>query len=113
MLISWRFRVGDQVSFSWQRNCLVVIESGDDHVGSERLMDTKQTFVIEFHNVSISFDETQALQNINFTLRQGDMLCITGNSSSGKSVLLRLALGFLRPDEGWILINGQDITAME
>jgi phospholipid/cholesterol/gamma-HCH transport system ATP-binding protein len=76
-------------------------------------MDTNQTLAIEFRNVSIRFDETQALQNINFTLRQGEMLCVTGNSSSGKSVLLRLAIGFLRPDEGRILINGQDIAAME
>jgi phospholipid/cholesterol/gamma-HCH transport system ATP-binding protein len=41
------------------------------------------------------------------------MLCVTGDSDSGKSVLLRLALGFLRPDEGEIWINGRETTAME
>jgi phospholipid/cholesterol/gamma-HCH transport system ATP-binding protein len=68
---------------------------------------------IEFRNVSISFDGVQALQNISLTLPRGEMLCITGDSDSGKSVLLRLALGFLRPDEGEILINGRETTAME
>jgi phospholipid/cholesterol/gamma-HCH transport system ATP-binding protein len=68
---------------------------------------------IEFRNVSISFDGVQALQNVSFTLQRGEMICITGDSQSGKSVLLRLAIGFLRPDEGEILINGQNITAME
>lgn len=68
---------------------------------------------IEFRNVSISFDEVQALRNVSFALHPGEMICVTGDSSSGKSVLLRLALGFLRPDEGEVLINGQDITAME
>lgn len=68
---------------------------------------------IEFRNVSISFDDVQALRNISFALHPGEMICVTGDSASGKSVLLRLALGFLRPDQGEVLINGQDITAME
>ena len=76
-------------------------------------MNSVQTPAIEFRNVSISFDDKQALQNISFTLQRGEMICVTGDSDSGKSVLLRLALGFLRPDEGEILINGQEITAME
>jgi len=76
-------------------------------------MNQGQTPAIEFRNVSISFDDMKALQNVSFTLPRGDMLCITGDSDSGKSVLLRLALGFLRPDEGEIWINGQETTAME
>jgi len=68
---------------------------------------------IEFRNVSISFDGAPALQNISFALPRGEMICVTGDSSSGKSVLLRLALGFLRPDEGEILINGRETTEME
>jgi phospholipid/cholesterol/gamma-HCH transport system ATP-binding protein len=76
-------------------------------------MNPGQTPAIEFRNVSISFDDVQALQNISFTLPRGGMLCVTGDSDSGKSVLLRLALGFLRPDEGGIWINGRETTAME
>jgi ABC-type transporter Mla maintaining outer membrane lipid asymmetry ATPase subunit MlaF len=76
-------------------------------------MNPGQTPAIEFRNVSISFDDAPALRNISFTLPRGEMLCITGDSGSGKSVLLRLALGFLRPDEGEILINGLETTAME
>src|SRR5215471_12933790 len=76
-------------------------------------MNPVQTPAIKFRNVSISFDDTQALKNISFALRRGEMICITGDSASGKSVLLRLALGFLRPDEGQVLIDGRDITAMD
>lgn len=76
-------------------------------------MNFTQTSAIEFRNVSISFDDTQALRNVSFTLPRGGMICVTGDSRSGKSVLLRLAIGFLRPDEGEVLINGQDITVME
>jgi phospholipid/cholesterol/gamma-HCH transport system ATP-binding protein len=76
-------------------------------------MNREQTPAIEFRNVSISFGDVQALKNISFTLRHDEMLCITGDSDSGKSVLLRLALGFLRPEEGEIWINGKNITSME
>ena len=76
-------------------------------------MNSGQPPAIEFRNVSISFDGAPALQNISFTLPRSEMLCITGDSDSGKSVLLRLALGFLRPDEGEILINGRETTSME
>jgi phospholipid/cholesterol/gamma-HCH transport system ATP-binding protein len=72
-----------------------------------------QTPAIEFRHVSISFDDVPALRRVSFALPPGEMICITGDSRSGKSVLLRLAIGFLRPDEGEILINGQDITSLE
>jgi len=73
----------------------------------------ESTPAIEFRNVSISFDGVPALKDISFTLRHGEMICITGDSQSGKSVLLRLAIGFLQPDEGEIWVNGQNITGLE
>lgn len=77
------------------------------------IMTFEQTPAVEFRNVSISFDDLRVLQNVTFALRPGETICITGDSASGKSVLLRLTLGFLRPDEGQVLINGQDITVMD
>lgn len=75
---------------------------------------TPSTFpAIEFRDVSISFDEVQALRLVSFSLGKGGMICLTGDSQSGKSVLLRLALGFLQPDEGEIRINGQNITGLD
>jgi len=71
------------------------------------------TPAIEFRDVSISFDDICVLQKVSFVLHTGEMICITGDSCSGKSVLLRIALGLLRPDEGEVLINGKDITRME
>ena len=64
---------------------------------------------VEFRNVSISFDNQPILTDINFTLEHGEMLIVTGVSGSGKSVLLRLAMGLLRPDSGQIFIEGQPI----
>lgn len=68
---------------------------------------------IEFKNVSLSFDGTPALREVSFALPRGEMICVTGPSQSGKTVLLRLAIGFLRPDEGEVWINGQEITHLK
>ena len=73
----------------------------------------KSVPAIEFRNVSISFDDLQVLNQISFTLYPGELICVTGDSQSGKSVLLRLALGFLRADEGEVWINGTNITHLD
>jgi phospholipid/cholesterol/gamma-HCH transport system ATP-binding protein len=72
-----------------------------------------QTPAIEFRNVSVSFDDTVALKNISFTLRHGEMILLTGVSGSGKSVLLRLAMGLLKPDSGQVLIEGKPIQELD
>jgi len=67
------------------------------------------TPAIEFRNVSLSFGDRLALNDISFTLTQGEMIFLTGISGSGKSVLLRLAMGLLKPDCGQIFIEGREI----
>ena len=67
---------------------------------------------IEFRNVSIGFEGKTVLRNVSFELQQGGMLIITGASNSGKSVLLHLAIGLLRPDEGEILVEGKVINRL-
>src|SRR5437588_2036091 len=74
---------------------------------------SSQPPAIEFRNVSISFDDEPVLEDISFTLERGEMICLTGVSGSGMSVLLRLAAGLLRPDEGQIFIEGREIEGMD
>lgn len=71
-------------------------------------MSTDQ-LAIEFRNVSVSFDANRALEDISFQLSRGEMICITGASGSGKSVLVRLASGLLTPDEGEVFVEGREI----
>lgn len=68
---------------------------------------------IEFRNVSISFDDQPALIDISFELGRGEMILLTGASSSGKSVLLHLAIGLLKPDSGRIFIDGREIETLD
>ena len=69
--------------------------------------------LILFDNVSISFDGRPVLQNVSFSVGRGETLCILGRSGVGKSVSLRLLMGFLRPDSGSIHVEGQEITGLD
>jgi phospholipid/cholesterol/gamma-HCH transport system ATP-binding protein len=67
---------------------------------------------LEFENVSIAFDERQILDSISFQLRHGETKAIFGVAGSGKSTILKLALGLIRPDSGRIRLLGEEITEM-
>jgi phospholipid/cholesterol/gamma-HCH transport system ATP-binding protein len=68
---------------------------------------------LEFRHVSFGFDQGDVLTDINFQLKPGSIMVITGEHGSGKSVLLHLANGLLKPDEGEILIAGRHIENLE
>lgn len=68
--------------------------------------------VIVFRNVSISFGDRPVLEDVSFHVDRGQTLCILGRSGVGKSVSLRMLMGFLKPDSGSIHVNGQEITGM-
>jgi phospholipid/cholesterol/gamma-HCH transport system ATP-binding protein len=65
---------------------------------------------IEFQNVSLAFGDRVILDRVSFTVRHGEAKVVMGGSGTGKSTLLRLALGLLKPDAGRILIDGEDVT---
>ena len=74
---------------------------------------SSEQFAIEFRDVSLSFDDKRALDELSFQLERGQMICITGVSGSGKSVLLRVASGLLAPDEGQVFIEGRAIGGLD
>lgn len=67
---------------------------------------------IEFRDVHLAFDEKTILNGISFTVRRGETKMILGRSGGGKSTIIRLILGLLKPDSGDILVNGISIAAM-
>ncbi len=69
----------------------------------------EKKIVIEVKNLSKSFDNNIILENINFSLLEGESLAIIGASGSGKSVLLKNIIGLLKPDTGSIKINSTEI----
>ena len=68
--------------------------------------------VVVFEEVSIAFGAEPLLQNISFTIRQGETRILLGPAGVGKSVLLKLVNGLIRPTSGRIFVFGQEISAM-
>ena len=68
--------------------------------------------MIEFREVYKSFDEEEVLKNVSFRIEPGETQIILGESGSGKSTVLKLILGLIKPDSGQILIEGRDIAPM-
>ena len=68
--------------------------------------------VIVFENVSIAFEDKPVLNGISFCLPKGESKAIFGVAGSGKSTILKLALGLLKPDSGHIYVLGEDVTQM-
>ena len=68
------------------------------------------TAAIEFRHVHFSFEEKKVLEDISFKVMKGEIKIILSGSGGGKSTILKLALGLLKPDEGQIFIDGEEIT---
>jgi phospholipid/cholesterol/gamma-HCH transport system ATP-binding protein len=68
--------------------------------------------VVVFEDVSITFDIKPVLQNISFTVHRGETRIILGPAGGGKSVLMKLVDGLMRPDSGTIRVFGEDVTHM-
>ena len=66
--------------------------------------------IIVFEHVSISFGDHAVLQDVSFSVERGQTLCILGRSGVGKSVALRVLMGFLKPDSGSVFVEGREIT---
>lgn len=68
--------------------------------------------IILFEHVSISFGGRPVLEDVSFSVNRGQTLCILGRSGVGKSVSLRLLMGFLQPDSGSICVEGKEIVGL-
>jgi len=71
------------------------------------------TPAVEFRNVDLAFDDSVILDNVSFRLRRGETKIVLGGSGTGKSTIINLILGLLKPDAGEILIDGDEITGLD
>jgi phospholipid/cholesterol/gamma-HCH transport system ATP-binding protein len=67
---------------------------------------------VAFECVTLSFDDNVVLRDISFSVPRGQMMVVLGASGSGKSVLLKLILGLLKPDAGRIWIDGERVDGL-
>ena len=69
----------------------------------------RQGPVVEFRNVSIAFETNKVLDNVSFVVHAGEQRMVLGPAGGGKSTLMKLANGLIRPDAGEIFIFGQPL----
>ena len=69
--------------------------------------------ILELRNVVKAYGDHQVLGGVSFSVRQGETKIIIGASGSGKSTILKLVMGLEKPDEGQILIDGEDTTGLK
>ena len=67
---------------------------------------------VVFDKVSFAFDDHVILRDVSFSIARASMTLLLGASGAGKSIVLKLILGLLRPDEGTIVVNGERIDQM-
>jgi len=66
--------------------------------------------VVQFEDVNLAFGDTPALVHLSFSLRPGETRVVLGAAGSGKTMLLKTAVGLVAPDSGHILLFGQEVT---
>jgi phospholipid/cholesterol/gamma-HCH transport system ATP-binding protein len=67
---------------------------------------------IVFENVALAFGDNEVLRGVSFRLPRGETKALFGVAGSGKSLILKLAIGLIRPDSGSIVVLGRDVTQM-
>ena len=68
--------------------------------------------IITFENVTKRYGKVVAVDNVSFSIEEGEFFALLGPSGCGKTTLLRMVAGFETPDEGRVLIDGQDMTTV-
>jgi phospholipid/cholesterol/gamma-HCH transport system ATP-binding protein len=69
--------------------------------------------MLEYVDIKKSFSGRTVLNNISFSIHEGEIVFILGTSGTGKSVLLKNTVGLMKPDSGKILFQGKDITVLD
>ncbi|WLD94155.1 ABC transporter ATP-binding protein [Alkalihalobacillus sp. AL-G] len=66
-------------------------------------------FSLETKNITLAYNETNIIENLNFQIPKGKITVLIGSNGSGKSTLLKAMARLLKPKEGHVIINGKDI----
>jgi phospholipid/cholesterol/gamma-HCH transport system ATP-binding protein len=87
-------------------------EFDERSLSRQQILDAVGAPVVVFDKVSLAFDEKVILRDVTFTLIKGHTKIILGASGAGKSTILKLITGLLRPDAGVIWVNGERVDGM-
>ena len=73
----------------------------------------EENFTLQLNGIRKSFDDTEVLKGIDLQIARGEFITLLGASGCGKTTTLRIIAGLEAPDEGTVMLEGQDITSLE
>src|SRR5258706_1105839 len=88
-----------------------IVATGRSHKGRDKSVSSIPA--IEFRHVDFSYDDNAVLDDLSFQVAKGEIKIILSGSGGGKSTILKLILGLLRPDAGQIFIDGEEVTGRD
>ena len=71
------------------------------------------TPAIEFRDVVLAYDDKVILDGISFAVQPGETKIVLGGSGTGKSTILKLTLGLIKPDSGKVFVDGEEVTGLK
>jgi phospholipid/cholesterol/gamma-HCH transport system ATP-binding protein len=77
------------------------------------MADSATSQVLRFDDVSLSFDHTPALEHVSFAMDAGETRVVFGAAGSGKTMMLKTAVGLQKPDSGRVFLFGEDVTHLK
>jgi phospholipid/cholesterol/gamma-HCH transport system ATP-binding protein len=81
--------------------------------GTSIQQNTQEEMVISITGLKKSFDELDVLKGVDFTLVRGENVAVLGKSGSGKSVLIKIIVGLLKPDAGEVWVLGKQVDKLK
>lgn len=75
-------------------------------------MSNELNSAIEFQGVTMAYDERKILDDVSFTINPGETKIVMGGSGTGKSTILKLVLGLIKPQSGRIFVDGEEVTQL-
>ena len=112
-LLTMHHSVQDLEIASTSAHALIAEAVAEAHANSDAPPPPIAAPYISFDHVTIAFGDRKILDDISFHVGRGQTLCILGRSGVGKSVSLRILLGFLQADSGSIQVDGKEISDLD
>lgn len=89
------------------------VSNGSGEIVIPSFVNSRSIPAIEFRDVELAFDDQVILDRVSFKVRRGETKIVLGGSGSGKSTIINLILGLIKPDAGQILIDGEETIDLD
>ncbi len=82
------------------------------HCIGNTAMEADSDVIVDFNNVTFAYDDKNVVENLSFSVKEGEQVTLSGRTGAGKSTIFKLLLGLYEPGKGSVSIAGQKATAI-